>query len=191
MRKHILFICIFNVKRSVVAHHMLHNMLTREGRDYTSKIKVGSAGFMGQEISQWFETNAIPYPEPLFNRTPSELIQTIMAQRGFDLSGHRSRPVDREILNSADLIIPLLAVLKSDLIAAYPEIGNKIVLPSELLGDDTTFLWEDTSAVPNDSRMFDFAHGNKDYVRTVIGEIEDFLYRSFHQILKCLLGEDE
>jgi protein-tyrosine phosphatase len=188
MLKHVLFVCIFNVKRSVVAQHMLHRMLTREGGNDPAKIKVSSAGFVGQEISEWFETNAIPYPDPLFNRAPSELIQTTMAERGFDISDHRSRPVDKEILKRSHLIIPLLEVLKSDLIAAYPEIENKIVLPNELLGNDTAFLWEDTTAVPNDSRMFDFAHGNQDYVTAVINEIEDFLHKSFHQILKCLLG---
>jgi len=186
MLKHVLFVCIFNVKRSVVAQHMLHKMLVREGGDYTAKIKVSSAGYVGQQISEWFKTNAIPYPDPLFNRTPSALIQAIMADRGFDITGHRSQPVDKEILNRSHLIIPLLTILKRDLIAAYPEIEKKIVLPNELIDNDTTFLWEDTTAVPNDSRMFDFAHSNKAYVTDVINEIEGFLQKSFHQILLTL-----
>jgi len=191
MLKHVLFVCIFNLKRSVVAQHMLHDMLTRGREDYTAKIKVSSAGFVGHEISEWFETNAIPYPNPLFNRAPPELIQATMADRGMDITGHRSRPVDKEILKRSHLIIPMLAILKNDLIAAYPEIESKIVLPNELLGNDTDFLWEDTTAVPNDSRMFDFAHSNQAYVTAVINEIEDFLHKSFRQILKYLLGADE
>lgn len=186
MPKHILFVCIFNVKRSVVAHHMLRGMLEQEGGDNPEKIKVGSAGFVGREVAQWFETNSIPYPDPLFGRAPSNLIQTIMANRGFDLSHHRSRCVDRNILDNTNLIIPMLSVLKSDLVAAYPEVESKIVLPEELLGKDNDFLWEDTAAVPNDSRMFDYAHGNRNYVTTVINEIEDFLDQSFHQIIKRL-----
>jgi protein-tyrosine-phosphatase len=191
MQKHVLFVCIFNVKRSVVAQHMMHNMLDQEGKDYTAKVKVSSAGFVGQEISEWFETNAIPYPEPLFNRTPPALIQTMMADRGLDITGHRSRPVDKETLNHSHIIIPMLTILKRDLIAAYPEIEDRIVLPNELIENDAAFLWEDTTAVPNDSRMFDFAHSNKAYVSDVINEIEDFLHQSFHQIINCLLGADE
>ena len=190
MPKQVLFICIFNIKRSVVAQHMLHHMLMRAAGDLASKIKVSSAGFVGREVSEWFKTNAIPYPDPLFNRAPPELIQATLSDRGLDISGHRSRPVDKKILNHADLIIPLLAVLKRDLIAAYPDIENKIVLPNELLGDGTDFLWEDTSAVPNDGRMFEFAHGNKEYVMAVINEIEDFLEKSFNSILNCFSGTD-
>jgi protein-tyrosine-phosphatase len=191
MLKHVLLVCIFNVKRSVVAQHMLYKMLNREGGDYTAKIKVSSAGFVGQEISEWFKTNAIPYPDPLFNRTPPVLIQAIMKNRGVDIAGHRSRPVDKEILNRSHLIIPLLTILKRDLIAVYPEIENKIVLPNELIENETTFLWEDTTAVPNDSRMYDFAHSNKAYVTDVIDEIEGFLQKSFDQILQRLIGSDE
>jgi len=191
MLKHVLFICIFNLKRSVAAQHMLGNMLTRWSRDNTTKIKVSSAGFVGQEISEWFETNAIPYPDPLFNRAPPALIQTVMANRGLDITKHRSRPVDKEILNRSHLIIPMLAILKRDLITAYPEIEDRIVLPNDLIGNDAAFLWEDTTAVPNDSRMFDYAHSNKAYVADVINEIEEFLHQSFHQILECLLGADE
>jgi protein-tyrosine-phosphatase len=191
MFKHVLFVCIFNVKRSVVAQHMLHKMLTRESGDYTEKIKVSSAGFVGQEIAEWFKINAIPYPDPLFNRTPPPLIQEVMKNRGVDIAGHRSRPVNKDILNRSHLIIPLLTILKRDLIAAYPEIENKIVLPSELLENETAFLWEDTTAVPNDSRMFDFAHGNKAYVTDVINEIEGFLKKSFGQILQYLVESEE
>jgi len=39
--------------------------------------------------------------------------------------------------------------------------------------------------------MFDFAHSNQAYVTAVINEIEDFLHKSFRQILKYLLGADE
>lgn len=191
MFKHVLFVCIFNVKRSVVAQHMLHKMLSRESGDYTAKIKVSSAGFVGQEIAEWFKNNAIPYPDPLFNRTAPPLIQDVMKNRGFDIAGHRSRPVNKEILNRSHLIIPLLTILKRDLIAAYPEIEKKIVLPSELLENETTFLWEDTTAVPNDSRMYDFAHGNKAYVTDVINEIEGFLKKSFGQILQYLAESEE
>jgi protein-tyrosine-phosphatase len=190
MLKHVLFLCIFNVKRSVVAQHMLRAMLVREGGDDAARVEVGSAGYVGREIAEWFQTNAIPYPDPMFGRAPSQLIQEIMADRGMDLSGHLSRPVDQEILKRSHLIIPLLAILKKDLIAAYPEIEDKVVLPNELLEKDTPFLWEDTSAVPNDSRMFDFAHGNETYVTNVINEIEEFLQKSYHRILQILFGSD-
>lgn len=191
MRKQVLFVCIFNVKRSVVAQHMMHRMLEREGGDHAADIQIASAGFVGPEVSEWFAVNAIPYPEPLFDRTPPAMIQAIMANRGFDLSGHHSQPVNKEILDRSQLIIPLLEILKNDLLVTYPDVKNKIVLPKELIDDNVAFLWEDTTAVPNDSRMFEYAHGNKAYVIDVINEIEDFLQKSFHNILQCLSGKDD
>ncbi len=187
MQKHVLFVCIFNVKRSVVAQHLLHKMLTREREDYSASIKVSSAGIVGREISEWFKANAIPLPDPLFKRAPSTLIQALMADRGSDISGHQSRSVTKELLNESHLIIPMLTILKRDIISAYPEIESKIILPNELLENDVSFLWEDTTAVPNNENMFDFAHSNKAYVTDVIKEIDSFLQKSFPKILQCLL----
>lgn len=187
MPGNVLFVCIFNIKRSVVAEHLLRRVLSRADRDYSSEITVGSAGYMGREISEWFTANAIPFPDPMFNRRPPERIRKVMADRGIDISGHCSRPVDQEILNGSDLIIPLLEMLKNDLISGYPEIGHKILLPKELMGNDDAFLWEDTTAVPNDSRMFDFAHNNEAYVTSVINEIEGFIEKAFYKIVQRLL----
>lgn len=186
MQKNLLFVCIFNVKRSVVAQHMLQKLLAVKKVDYNAEITIRSAGFIGQEVSQWFKDNTIPYPDPLFGRSPSKLIQDIMAARGFDLFHHRSQPVNEELLNQSDLIIPLLTPLKRDLVRAYPETEKKVVLPGELIEGNVSFLWEDTTAVPNDDRMFDFAHSNRAYVTNVINEIDDFLQKSFHQILQRL-----
>ncbi len=191
MKKQVLFVCIFNVKRSVIAEHLLRISLIEMGEVFTDAIEVSSAGILGEETSKWFEINSIPYPEPLFNRVPSEYIQSILLERDIDLSQHRSRPVTKEILGQVDLIVPLLDILKRDIVAAFPEYEEKIALPKEFIDTDNDFFWEDTSNVPNDGRMFEFAHNNPHYVNTVINEIEEFVADASTAIINRVLFQKE
>lgn len=189
--KQILFICIFNVQRSVAAEYIFRKMLTHEGADYAMKIRVISAGFLGKELTRWFQARAIPLPDPLFNQPPTELIRIALLKRGIDISLHRSRAVSRAMLDCSDIIIPLLSILKKDLISEYPDIGRKVFLPNELLGKEFTFYWEDTCVFPQDSRFYNFVHNDPSYINRNIDELEEYLRLAFSTILSCLLGPKE
>lgn len=191
MSKQILFLCIYNLQRSVAAEHLFRQMLVQKRPDYVGKIEASSAGFLGAEVKQWFEAHDIISPEPLFGRAPSDVAQAMLMERGIDISQHRSRPVDKAIMDKSDMIIPLLEILKGDLIAAYPDSKPKVILPWELLGQETEFHWEDTAAVPNDSRMYRFAHFNRDYVNSQINEVEQFVEQAFPEIFRRLFGEEQ
>ena len=187
MKKQVLFVCIFNVKRSVIAEHLFRKTLNEKGDVLENAIEVSSAGFLGQEISEWFKENQIPYPTPLYHRAPPAYIQKSLLKRGVDLSKHRSKPISKDILDKADLIIPVLEILKRDIVKVFPECEEKIVLPRELIESDKNFFWEDTSNVPNDKRMFEFAHNDPQYVKTVVNEIEEFIAEAASNIVNRVL----
>ena len=190
MSKQILFLCIYNLQRSVVAEYFFRQLLVRKRPDDSGKIEASSAGFLGETVNEWFEANNIPHPDPLYGRAPSDVAWKILFERGIDISRHRSRPVNKTIMDRSDIIIPFLEALKGDLVSIYPESESKVVLPRELLGRDSEFLWEDTALVPNDSRMYRFAHYNREYVSTQINEVIEFMGHVFPEILRRLLGED-
>ena len=190
MTRNIMFVCIFNVKRSVVAARFFQRMLDRKGEPDSHIIRVSSAGFIGVRVDEWFNFHGIPYPDPLFHRKPSRLIQEKMAERGLDITTHRSRRLTREMMDETDLVIPMLAELQSDLITAFPHARNKIMLPHAFLSEETEFLWADRAAVPNDHRMFKFAHNNPDYVAAVLHEIERFIETAFGAMCDRLMTTD-
>lgn len=185
-----MFVCIFNVKRSVVAARFFQRMLDLKGKPESHMIRVSSAGFIGVRVNDWFNLHGIPYPEPLFHRKPSGYLQRKMCERGLDISAHRSRQLTRKMMAETDLVIPMLEMLESDLITAFPHARNKIMLPQAFLPQETDFLWADTAAVPNDDRMYEFVHNNPDYVAAVLDEIEEFIETAFWAICDRLMDRD-
>ena len=191
MPKRLLFVCIFNIQRSVAAEYIFRNMLAKKKPDEAKRIEVMSAGFIGQELNQWFQEKSIPLPDPLFDRPSTERVKAILLERGIDISRHRSRPADRAALQKSDIIIPFLPILKRDILTTYPEGAERIFLPKELLKEEIEFCWGETSAVPLNGRFFDFVHEESSYVRSVINEVDDFIQRAFPEIVTRLLGVSE
>lgn len=190
MNRRIVFVCIFNVKRSVVAARFFQRMLDSKGKPESDIIRVSSAGFIGDQVEDWFKAHEISFPEPLFHRKPSRYLQGKMIERHLDISSHRSRPFTRKLIDETDLVIPMLEELKSDLITAFPHARNKIMLPQTFLSEKMDFLWADRAAVPHDERMFEFAHNNPEYVATVLDEIERFIETTFGAICDRLMAAD-
>jgi protein-tyrosine-phosphatase len=188
MTREVVFICIFNINRSVIAEHFFRRLLQRKSLPRGDAIIVSSAGFMGKNVEDWFVRNSIPIPEPLFGRSPSDLIQALLLERGIDVSLHRSRSINAELLDTAHTLIPLLEILKDDLIQAFPHFRKKMISPRGLTGKREGFFWEDQHAVPNDHRMYDFAHGNREYVSKIICEIEQFIDESFDDLVSHVLS---
>jgi protein-tyrosine-phosphatase len=84
---HVLFVCSGNTCRSPLAAALLHRLLDEAGR---SDISVSSAG-----------TGA-------YDGSPaSEGAYLVALERGLDLSGHRARLLDADVLGSADLVLTM------------------------------------------------------------------------------------
>ena len=66
----------------------------------------------------------------------TELAQQVVAQRGSDLTGHRSRPLDGELLRSATLILVMTRNQLEAIQVEFPETVGKAYLFSQLIGQD-------------------------------------------------------
>ena len=105
-RPHILVVCTANICRSPVAEILLKTKLAAAGlTDWT----VSSAGTWAQEGHE-----AAPFSTEL------------MAERGLDIASHRSQPVQRLLMEQADLVLCLETGHVSTLRRVYPAQQDKI-----------------------------------------------------------------
>ena len=101
----ILFVCTGNTCRSPLAEVMFRRVLAERG---VQGIEVSSAGIASQPGS------------------PASEGAKIVLEGSEDLSSHRSRQVDRDILGAADLILTMTSDHKKILQAQYPGFSVKI-----------------------------------------------------------------
>jgi len=107
MKKRVaLFVCTGNICRSPMAEHMLRDLLG-EGSEWTIRSAGVSAG------------NGLA-------ATPEAVVT--MREEGIDLSSHRSRSADRRVVEEAELILVMTAGHRSQLIARFPDIREKLFL---------------------------------------------------------------
>jgi protein-tyrosine phosphatase len=58
-----------------------------------------------------------------------------MAERGLDLSAHRSKPVDRQVMERADLVLAMTRHHAEALRSEFPDLRDKVWLLSQMDGD--------------------------------------------------------
>jgi len=68
------------------------------------------------------------------NELAAQGAQWAMQKRGLDLSGHKSRIVNKNIIKEADLILTMEGGHKESLCAEFPEYRNQIFMLSEMIG---------------------------------------------------------
>jgi protein-tyrosine-phosphatase len=101
----ILFVCTGNACRSPLAAALLRRELAGE------PVRVESAGIAA----------ALGAPA-------SALAQQVGAELGVDLTNHQARPVDREIIRSADLILVMESAHREKIVQLEPNAGSKVML---------------------------------------------------------------
>ncbi len=148
----ILFVCTGNTCRSPMAEVLFCEQLRQHGLP-ESEWRVESAGTWAQDGN----------PATRFGRET-------MAQRGLDLSNHRSRTVTREMLQGFDLILVMEVNHKEALWAEFPDLSKKIFLLSEMVGRKLTV--ED----PITGKLSDYQATAK--------EIDSYLSRGWQRILE-------
>lgn len=113
---HILFVCTANICRSPVAEAVLRSRL--QGR--------GMAGWTVGSAGTW----------AVQERNAAQNSVRVLAERGIDISDHRSRIVSREILDEADLILCMESGHVEALQAEFLEAAPRIHLLSEMADEN-------------------------------------------------------
>jgi protein-tyrosine-phosphatase len=152
---HLLVMCTANICRSPMA-------------DGLARAHLAAAGHPDWEVSSagtW----------ALDGRAGSEFSLRLLAERGIDLSGHRSRAVSREILSKADLVLVMTRDHKEALQVEYPDQAKKVYLLSEMAGP--AFDIGDPIGGPIEEYRHTFA------------EIDDLLARGLPRIIELMSQE--
>jgi protein-tyrosine-phosphatase len=108
----VIFICTANICRSPIAEALFRAALGKTQKDW----RIESAG-------TW-----APDGEPA-----AEKAQHILRARGIELSRHRSRSVNRGLLNQFNLILTMERGHKEALRAEFPELAGRTYLLSEMV----------------------------------------------------------
>jgi len=112
----VLVVCTANICRSPVVEAILRARLDARGlRDW----RVASAGTM-----------AFP------GFAAAEHSAAVMAELGFDLSGHRSQRADERRMAAADLVLCMEPGHKRALQAGFPHHRHKVYLLTEMIGEE-------------------------------------------------------
>lgn len=112
----ILMVCTGNLCRSPMAAALLRRYL--DGDEARRDWRVLSAGL-------WAEDG-----EP-----PSTGAVMAMAERGIDLTGHRSRRLTRQMVEEADLVLGMAHQHVEAMREAFPEARDRIYLLAEMAGE--------------------------------------------------------
>jgi protein-tyrosine-phosphatase len=113
--KTILFVCTGNICRSPMAMGFLREKLRKAGLE--GEYRVRSAGVWGLEA-----------------QPPSAYAREIMAQRGIDISDHRSHDLTPEDVEGANLILTMERGQAEAIGLELPQHAHKVHLLSEMAG---------------------------------------------------------
>jgi protein arginine phosphatase len=103
----LVFVCTANVFRSVIAEGLCRNFLENEELDRV--ITLDSAG-IGDTCG---------------NRRPAPVLREFLAELGIDVTEHRSKRLTEEIIETADLIIPMTSRQERKILTTFPSAEGK------------------------------------------------------------------
>ncbi len=126
--KSILFVCAANICRSPMAEYLLKDLLRKDGATGNS-IMVRSAGIGNTHGSD----------------ASDQAIQ-VLHERGLDISRHKARTINWEIVNGCDLVLCMSKDQESGLKQSFPEAQGKFHLITEFCGSQGDI--EDPSGRP-------------------------------------------
>jgi protein-tyrosine-phosphatase len=118
----VLFVCTANQCRSPMAEAVLKSLVARRG-----------------EADRWQIQSAGTWAEP--GRPATQLAQVVMRRRKIDLSDHRSRLIDADLLAATSIILVMTRHHQEAIQAEFPEIQHKVYMLSQLI--DRSFDIED------------------------------------------------
>jgi len=114
----VLFVCTGNICRSPMAEALFRGMLNERAPDGQSW-RVESAGTWADE--------GIP---------ASRYAVQVMAERGINISAHTARTIQRDSLETFDLILTMEPEHKEVLKTKFPDLEQRIFLLTEMIGSN-------------------------------------------------------
>ncbi len=193
--KGILFVCIGNRLRSVLAEHIFSNLLSRADQNLVREINISSAGVVASEcvdcakkrghIPQQSSSTAVAYiSKAFFGKPPASSAVAAMAKRGIDLSGCRSREVDREMNEAASLILTAVKANKHGVLELFPETEGRVFTFMEFMGGNLYYLFDDCHNLAPELSCGQVDFGNDPAVtEALIAEVEESLTKSMRKII--------
>ena len=146
-KRMILFVCTFNLNRSVCAEYFLRRELARRGKELLKEIEVTSAGIVTEEVERLLKEKGIPSPK--FGESPPRQIIEIGFKKGIDLSNHKSRLLDNSLVEKSDLIITMDGAQKNAILSLYPQAKGKVFTFREFLSfSNFPSIIEDSLTLP-------------------------------------------
>ena len=97
-----------------------------------------AAGLFQQQIEQageadrWQIASAGTWAEN--QRTATTFARTTMTERNIDISGHRSRLLDGDLLRGVDVILVMTRHHREAICAEFPEVADRTLMMSQLIG---------------------------------------------------------
>ena len=152
----VLFVCTANICRSPVAEALYADWLRR--RAVPGDWQVSSAG-------TWAEDG---FPAAQHSRD-------ILAEQGLDLSQHRARRVDADLLAQADLVLCMTSAHREALQAEFPQFASRLALFSAMAG------------VPYD--IADPYGGPRSGYVAMVAELRDLIERGGERIAAAAAGK--
>ena len=116
----VLFVCTANVCRSPLAAELFRHLIRRMN---------GTCEIWSIESAGIWATPGLPVAKE---------VQAVLWELGIDISDHRSRVVNKNILKRFSLVLTMEAGQKEALIIEFPELKQRIYMLSEMAGVETS-----------------------------------------------------
>ncbi len=119
-----------------MAEKLLRSEFNTGFPELVERVEIASAGIMPQAYLKWAAGNGLFFRIPYYGKLPGPAVIRFLARRGFDVSSYRSRALDDELLDQADLIVAMDHSVQAEILTTRPQAADRVAaFRPFLLGD--------------------------------------------------------
>lgn len=150
-------------------------MLQERDEKLAQEVEVSSAGIVTKKVLQLAKASGWPPPRPSPQEPAAEIVRVAMLRRGIDLSGHRSRELNRANVDRAGLVITIDEYAKEGILSLYPSARGKVFVLREFVAKCS---YPDAQGPVSQFSL--------EYVDAFITQIEECLAQGMNKFLRYL-----